>query len=82
MPVKEFNEESIVYNKLNKQFKIKGLELEHIIKETENIGTEQKLFTSNISNEQKNVLKSLMNNPDIIMKPTDKGGGLVLMDKS
>ena len=40
LPVKEFNEESIVYNKLNKQFKIKGLELEHIIKETENIGTE------------------------------------------
>ena len=23
-----------------------------------------------------------MNNPDITMKPTDKGGGLVLMDKS
>ena len=27
-------------------------------------------------------MKNLMNNPDIIMKPTDKGGGLVLMDKS
>ena len=40
LPVKEFNEESIVYNKLNKQFKIKDFELEHIIKETENIGTE------------------------------------------
>ena len=39
-------------------------------------------FTSNISNEEQNALKNLMNNPDIIMKPTDKGGGLVLMDKS
>ena len=27
-------------------------------------------------------MKNLMNNPDIIMKPTDKGGGLVLMNKS
>ena len=23
-----------------------------------------------------------MNNPDVILKPTDKGGGLILMDKS
>ena len=38
-------------------------------------------MTSNITNEEQNALKNLMNNPDIIMKPTDKGGGLVLMDK-
>ena len=39
---KEFNEESIVYNKFNKQFKIKDLELEYIVKEIENIETEYK----------------------------------------
>ena len=79
---KEFNDESIVYNKSNKQFKTKDLELEHIVKEIENIETEYKSFTSNITNEEQSALKNLMNNPDIIMKPTDKGGGLVLMDKS
>ena len=80
MHEKEFNDESIVYNKSNKQFKTKDLELEHIVKEIENIETEYKSFTSNITNEEQNALKNLMNNPNI-MKPTDKGGGLVLMDK-
>ena len=73
---KEFSHKSIVYNKSNKQFKAKDLELEHIVKETENIETEYKSFTPNISNEKQNASKNLMNNPDIIMKPTDKGGGL------
>ena len=50
---KEFNDESIVYNKSNKQFKTKDLELEHIVKEIENIETEYKSFTSNITNESK-----------------------------
>ena len=73
---KEFSHKSIVYNKSNKQFKAKDLELEHIVKETENIETEYKSFTPNISNEKQNASKNLMNNPDIIMKPTVKGGGL------
>ena len=81
MHEKEFNDESIVYNKSNKQFKTKDLQLEHIVKEIENIETECKSFTSNITNEEQNILKNLMNNPDIITKLTDKGGGLVLMDK-
>ena len=38
---KEFNEFSL-YNKLNKQFKTKDLELEHIVKEIENIETKYK----------------------------------------
>ena len=62
------NGESIVYNKSNKQFKTKDLELEHIVKEIEDVDTEHKSFTSNISNEEQNTLKNLMNNPDIIMK--------------
>ena len=48
----------------------------------ENINTKYKPFTSNISREEQNVLKDLMNNSDIILKPTDKGSGLVLMHKS
>ena len=62
------NGESIVYNKSNKQFKTKDLELEHIVKEIEDVDTEHKSFTSNISNEEQNTLKNLMKNPDIIMK--------------
>ena len=38
---KEFNEFSL-YNKLNKQFKTKDLELEHMVKEIENIETKYK----------------------------------------
>ena len=72
---KEFNE-SIVYNKSNKQFKTNDLHLGHIVKEIENTETEYKSFTSNISNEDQTALKNLMNKPDII------GGDLVLIDKS
>ena len=67
---------------MKKQSKTKDLEQEHIVKEVENIETEYKSFTSNISNEKQTALKDLMNNPDIILKPTDKRGGLVLLDKS
>ena len=67
---------------MKKQFKTKDLEQEHIVKKVENIETEHKSFTSNISNEKQTALKDLMNNPDIILKPTDKRGGLVLLDKS
>ena len=78
---KEFNDESLVHKKSNKQFKTKDLELEHVVKEIENIETEYKSFTANIWKEEQNALKDLMNNPDIIFEPTDKEGGLVLMDQ-
>ena len=82
MHQKEFNNKSKIYNKSNKQFKTKDLELKRIVKEIENIETEFKSFTSNISNEEQNAFENLLNNPGIKMKTTDKGGGLVLMDKS
>ena len=65
MHEKEFNDESIVYNKSNKQFKTKDLELEHIVKEIENIETEHKSFASHITNEEQSALENLMNNPDL-----------------
>ena len=79
---KKIHDESIVDNKSNKHFKTKDLELEHIVQEIENLETEYKSFTSNISNEEQKCLERPNNNPDIILKPTDKGGGLVLMYKS
>ena len=67
---------------MKKQLKTKDLEQEHIDKEVENIEAEYKSFNSNISNEKQTALKDLMNNPDLILKPTDKRGDLVLLDKS
>ena len=49
---KKFSSKSVVYNKSNKQFKTKDLELEIIVKEIQNKKTEDKSFTSNISNEK------------------------------
>ena len=56
---KEFKDESIVYNNSNKQLKTKDLELEHIVKEIDNVETEYKSFTSNISNEEQNVFEKI-----------------------
>lgn len=45
----------------------------------ENIETEYKYFISYFSNKEQNALQNLINNPDVILKPTGKGGGLVLI---
>ena len=52
----------VYINKSNIQFKTKDLK-NRTVKEIENIETECKSFTFNISSEEQNVLKDLMNNP-------------------
>ena len=78
----DYPDESLVSNKSNKQFKSKDLELQHLVKSIENIKTEYKPFNSTISKDKQEALQKLITNKDIITKPTDKSGGLVLMDKT
>ena len=78
----DYQDELLVSNKSNKSFKSKDLELQHLVKSTENIETEYKSFNSNISKDEQEALRKLITNKDIVIKPTDKGGGLVLMDKT
>ena len=68
--------------KSNKQFKSKNLELQHLVKSIENVETEYKPFNSNISKDEQEALQKLITNKDIIIKLTDKDGGLALMDKT
>ena len=79
---RDYQDESLVFNKSNKQFESKDLELQHLVKSIENIQTEYKPFNSNISKNEQEALQKLKTNKEIIIKPTDKGGGLVLMDKT
>ena len=53
-----------------------------MVKSIENIEAEYKPFNSNISKDKQEALKKLITDKDIIIKPIDKGGGLVLMDKT
>ena len=78
----DYQDESLVSNKSNKQFKSKDLELQHLVKSIENIETEYKPFNSKISKDEQEALPKLIRNKDIITKLTDKGRGLVLMDKT
>ena len=78
----DYQDESLVSNKSNKQFKSKDLELQHLLKSIENIETECKPFNSNISKDEQEALQELITNRNIIIKRTDKGRGLVLMDKT
>ena len=77
--VQDYQDESLVSNK---QFKSKDLELQHLVKSVENIEIEYKSFNSNISKDEQEALQKLITNKDIIIKPTDKGGGLNLMDNT
>ena len=65
----------------SKQFISKDLELQHLVESVQKIETEYKPFSSNISEDEQEALQKLITNKDIIIEPTDKGGGLVLMDK-
>ena len=78
----DYQDEYLVSNKSNKQLKSKDLELQHLVKSIESIETEYKPFNPNISKEEQEALKKLITSKNIIIKPTDKDGGLILMDKS
>ena len=80
--VQDYQDEQLVSNKSNKQLKSKDLELQHLVKSIESIETEYKPFNPNISKEEQEALKKLITSKNIIIKPKDKDGGLVLMDKS
>ena len=64
----DYQDESLVSNKSNKQFKSKDLELQHLVKSIENIETEYKPFNSNISKDEQEALQKLITNKDIIIK--------------
>ena len=78
----DYQDESLLSDKSNKHFKSKDLELQYLVKSIENIETEYKPFNSNVSKDEQETLHRLTTNKDIIIKQTDKGGGLVLMDKT
>ena len=78
----DYQDESLLSDKSNKHFKSKDLELQYLVKSIENIETEYKPFNSNVSKDEQEALHKLTTNKDIIIKQTDKGGGLVLMDKT
>ena len=69
----DYQDESLVSNKSNKNFKSKDLELKHLAKSIENIETEYKLFNSNISSDEQETLQKFITNKDITIKVTDKG---------
>ena len=56
--------------------------LQHLVKSIANIETECNPFNSNISKDEQEFFQKLIRNKGIIIKPTDKGGCLVLMDKT
>ena len=56
--------------------------MQHLVKSIESIETEYKPLNPNISKEEQEALKKLITSKNIIIKPTDKDGGLILMDKS
>ena len=55
---KDYQDESLVSNKSNKQVKSKDLELQHLVKYIDNIETEYKPFNSNISKDEQEAYKS------------------------
>lgn len=76
----EYNDESLVRNKSRKIITPRNQELTNILTEIENLEPNLVNTTHNLSQPERNALKELKNNQDIVFKKADKGGSIVIMD--
>ena len=78
----ENTDESLVFNKSSKHFKTQDKDLLNIVNEIELLEPSYTDFKYNITLEEKNAIQELKTNKEIILKPSDKGGGWIIMDSS
>ena len=74
-------DESLVRNRSKKSFTSSNDHLNYVIKKIEEIDPLTITPKQNINNDERNALKELKQNQDIIIKKADKGGTLVIMNK-
>ena len=55
-------------------------ELINIVNNIERLEPQFKTYDDNLSKEERKALQTLRNNKDIVIKPSDKGGGWIKMD--
>ena len=72
----DFEDESLLRNRSNKELTCTNSELNKIIRQIEDLEPERTHYDDNISQQERKALDNLKQNPNIV----DKSGGFVIMD--
>ena len=79
----EYVDDSLVYNKSNREFFTNNDELKAIVKDIELLNPQYTTdFKNNLTTEERQAINKILKNDNIILKTPDKGSGWVIMDKS
>ena len=76
----QYTNDSLVRNKSTKTFTSKNIDVKNLVRSIEALEPEQVLTEDNLTPGERNALAELRNNPDIIIKPADKGSSIVVMN--
>ena len=69
-----FEDNSLDYNPSTKPVKTNNSDLQEIITEIEHVNLNYKIFTDNLTKEERTNITELRENENIISKKSDKGG--------
>lgn len=75
-----YDDDSLVSLKSKNQITVKDEEMRRIVKAIEDAEPTKTHIDDNLSREERNALKEIQGNDQIIIKEADKGGALVIMD--
>ena len=78
----DFEDESLLRNRSNKELTCTNSELNKIIRQIEDLEPERTHYDDNISQQERKALDNLKQDQNIVIKTSDKSGGFVIMDKS
>ena len=77
----DFEDTSLCRNKSDKSINVKDGEMIEIIRKIQNIEPEGAKTEDNLTHEERNALKELQNENNVVIKEADKGDALVIMDR-
>lgn len=76
----QFEDNSLVRNKSKKTFTSKNIDVKNLARSIEALEPEQVFVEDNLTPLERNALADLRNNPNIVIKPADKGSSIVVMN--
>lgn len=78
----DFEDASLCRNKSDKSINVRDGEMNEIIRKIQNIEPEGATMEDNLTREERNALEELQNENNVVIKEADKGGALVIMDRT